>query len=46
MKGNVKPALYGVSTVVSSIPLIGRIFIGDKKKLGIISAPYKIKESY
>ncbi len=46
MKGNVKPALYGVSTVVSSIPLIGRIFMGDKKNLGIISAPYKIKESY
>jgi hypothetical protein len=28
------------------VPVIGKIFTGDKKHGGIISAPYKIKDSY
>ena len=46
LKGQVTPALYGISAVISSVPVIGKIFTGDKKHRGIMSAPYKIKDSY
>lgn len=46
LTGQVTPSLYGLSAVMGSVPVIGRIFTGDKKHGGIISAPYKIKDSY
>ncbi|MFK7967625.1 MAG: DUF3971 domain-containing protein [Rickettsiaceae bacterium] len=46
LQGKVTPELYGLSSIIGSVPVIGRIFIGDKKHRGIIAAPYKIKDSY
>ncbi len=46
LKGHVNPALYGVSAIVGSIPVIGRIFTGNKKHRGLVSGTYTIKEKY
>ena len=46
LSGQVTPSLYGLSSLVGYVPVIGKIFTGDKKHGGIISAPYKIKDSY
>ena len=46
LKGHVNPALYGVSAIVGSIPVIGRIFTGNKKHRGLVSGTYKIKDKY
>lgn len=45
-KGYVKPELYGISSVVGYIPVIGNIFNGRGKKRGLSSLPYKIEDSY
>jgi len=46
LNGHVNPALYGVSSIVGSIPIIGRIFTGNKKHRGLVSGTYAIKEKY
>lgn len=46
LSGQVTPSLYGLSSLVGYVPVIGKIFTGDKKHGGIISAPYRIKDSY
>ncbi|BBB57027.1 MAG: hypothetical protein KBD25_01705 [Rickettsiaceae bacterium] len=46
LSGQVTPSLYGLSALVGYVPVIGKIFTGDKKHGGIISAPYRIKDSY
>lgn len=46
LRGHVTPAFYGLSSVVSMIPVIGKIIAGDKHNAGFVSAPYKIKDSY
>lgn len=46
LKGHVNPALYGISSIVGSIPIIGRIFTGNKKHRGLVSGTYKIQEKY
>ncbi|MBM3466436.1 MAG: DUF3971 domain-containing protein [Alphaproteobacteria bacterium] len=46
LSGQVTPSLYGLSSLVGYVPVIGKIFTGDKKHGGIISAPYRIKGSY
>ncbi len=46
LKGHVNPALYGVSSIVGAIPIIGRIFTGNDKHRGLMSATYKIDDSY
>lgn len=46
LKGNVNPALYGASAVVGSIPIIGRIFTGDRTHRGVMSAPFVMKDKY
>jgi hypothetical protein len=44
--GNVTPSFYGISSIVRSIPLIGKLIIGDKRSHGLISAPFKIEQTY
>ncbi|PCJ29686.1 MAG: hypothetical protein COA94_00485 [Rickettsiales bacterium] len=46
INGHVTPSLYGVSSIVGAIPLIGRIFTGHKQQRGLISASYNIQDSY
>jgi len=46
IKGHVTPELYGISSVVGAIPLIGSIFTGNKKRGGLISGSYQVKDSY
>ena len=46
LKGHVNPALYGISSVVGVIPIIGRIFTGNGKHRGLMSATYEIDDSY
>jgi hypothetical protein len=46
IKGHVNPALYGVSAVIGAIPIIGRIFTGNKKHRGLVSGTYKIQDKY
>lgn len=44
--GHVNPELYGISSVIGSIPLIGRIFTGNKNHQGLVSKSYRLKEKY
>lgn len=46
LQGNVTPALYGVSKIVGSIPILGKLITGDKKHAGLITAPFKIDQKY
>lgn len=46
LNGHVNPALYGASKLIGSIPIIGRIFTGNKKHRGLVSGTYQIKEKY
>lgn len=46
LKGHVNPSLYGASSVIGAIPIIGRIFTGDTKHRGLMSAPYVLRENY
>ncbi len=46
IEGHVTPELYGISSIIGSIPLMGKMFKGNKKHRGLISASYRIKESY
>ena len=46
IEGHVNPALYGVSSIIGSIPVIGSIFTGNKNRGGLMSARYKIKDKY
>ncbi|MDG1437028.1 MAG: DUF3971 domain-containing protein [Rickettsiaceae bacterium] len=46
LEGFVTPNLYGISSVVGMIPIIGNIFSGTKSHRGLISGSYKIKEKY
>ena len=46
IEGHVTPKLYGISSVVGSIPVLGRIFTGNKQHRGLMSAPYKVQENY
>jgi len=44
--GHVNPELYGISSVVGSIPIIGRVFTGNKNHQGLVSKSYSLKEKY
>ncbi|GAB4162343.1 MAG: DUF3971 domain-containing protein [Rickettsiaceae bacterium] len=44
--GYVNPSLYGISSVVGAVPIIGRIFTGNSKHRGLVSQSYKLRESY
>lgn len=46
LEGFVTPNLYGISSVVGMIPIIGNIFAGTKSHRGLISGSYQIKEKY
>ncbi len=46
LTGQVTPSLYGLNAIIGSVPIIGKVFTGDKTHAGIISAPYKLKDSY
>ena len=46
IEGYVNPQLYGVSSVIGSIPLVGEIFKGNKNRRGLMSAPFQFKDSY
>jgi hypothetical protein len=46
LHGYVTPALYGISKIVGTIPLLGKIITGDKKHGGLITAPFKIDQKY
>lgn len=46
IKGHVTPELYGISSAVGYIPVVGRILTGNKKHRGIIAASYHIDENY
>ena len=46
LNGHVNPALYGISKLIGSIPLIGRIFNGNEEHRGLVSGSYKIQEKY
>lgn len=46
LNGHVNPALYGASKLIGSIPIVGRIFTGNKKHRGLVSGTYKIQEKY
>ena len=39
--GHVNPELYGISSVIGSIPIIGRIFSGNENHQGLASKSYK-----
>jgi len=43
--GNVIPSMYGLSTLLKSIPVLGKIFSGGHRK-GLIFAPYSVHQSY
>ena len=43
--GNVIPSMYGLSTILKSIPLLGRVFSGGHRK-GLIFAPYSVHQNY
>lgn len=45
LKGNVIPSLYGISTILRNIPILGKVLSGGHRK-GIIFAPYSIRQSY
>ncbi len=44
--GHVNPELYGISSVIGSIPIISRIFTGDERHQGLVSKSYRLKEKY
>ena len=46
LNGHVNPALYGISKLIGSIPIIGRIFNGNEEHRGLVSGTYKIQEKY
>lgn len=46
IKGHVNPKLYGVGSVIGSIPIISRIFIGNQKHQGLVSKSYRLHEKY
>jgi hypothetical protein len=46
IKGHVTPELYGISSVMGAIPLIGNIFTGNKNRGGLLSGSYNVKNSY
>lgn len=46
IQGYVNPQLYGISSVIGSIPLVGRIFTGNKNHQGLVSKSYRLKEKY
>lgn len=44
--GHVTPQLYGISSLIGSIPIIGRIFTGNEQHQGLVSKSYRLKEKY
>jgi hypothetical protein len=46
ISGHVNPAYYGISPILGTIPIFGRIFTGNKNQRGIVSKSYKLKDSY
>ena len=46
IKGHVTPALYGISSIIGAIPIIGEIFVGNSKHRGLVSKAYKLQEVY
>lgn len=46
LNGHVNPELYGISKLIGSIPIVGRIFNGNEEHRGIVSGTYKIQEKY
>lgn len=46
VKGHVTPELYGISSMVKTIPLVGKFLAGDKSSAGLLSASYKIQQDY
>lgn len=45
LKGSVVPSLYGISTMIKYIPVIGKVLSGGRRK-GIVSAPYAVDQDY
>ena len=45
IKGNVIPSMYGLSTVLKNIPVLGKVFSGGRRK-GLIFAPYSVHQTY
>jgi hypothetical protein len=45
LKGQVVPALYGISYIVKKIPIIGQAFSGGRRK-GLFGAPFVLKDNY
>lgn len=46
VKGYVTPELYGISSMVKTIPFVGKFIAGDKSSGGLLSASYKIQQDY
>lgn len=44
--GHVTPELYGLSSIVKTIPFVGKFVTGGPSKGGLISTKYKISQSY
>lgn len=45
VKGQVIPSLYGISTLIKHIPIIGKILSGGKRR-GILTAPFAVEQKY
>lgn len=45
LKGRVVPSIYGISTIIKKLPILGDILSGGHRK-GIVSAPYSIQQKY
>jgi hypothetical protein len=45
LKGQVVPSLYGISTIVRKVPIIGQIFSGGRRK-GLFGAPFVLRDKY
>ena len=45
VKGGVVPSIYGISTILKKIPILGKILSGGHRK-GIFSAPFSIEKDY
>ncbi len=45
MKGYVLPSMYGLTSIIKHIPIIGKALFGGKRK-GLLAAPFSINQSY
>lgn len=45
LKGQVVPSIYGISTLLRKLPILGKILSGGHRK-GVVSAPYTVNKKY